>query len=91
MEGLSHKIIKVHLYQSIRESKNIIKIGHDTTNFYTYFFLTHLFIIHLFCQFLDLETQAATFSFTSHILYHFLSKVWGLRLSKMQDKYTLIS
>jgi hypothetical protein len=61
MEGRSHTIIKVQLYQSIGESKKIIKIGLHAAPIFTHFFLTHLFILHLLYQFLGPETQAATY------------------------------
>jgi hypothetical protein len=48
MEGQSHTIIKVHLFQSIGESENIIKIGHDAAPVFTHNFSSHIYLFYIY-------------------------------------------
>jgi hypothetical protein len=63
MEGRSHTVIKVQLYQSIGESKNIIEIGHDAAAVFAHYtqFFPHTFIYSTFIfQFWGPAPQGAT-------------------------------
>jgi hypothetical protein len=81
MEGRSHTIIKVHLYQSTGESKNVIKIGHDAAPIFTHTLPSHIYLFYIyFVSFWAVKPKRA------HIFYY-QSRPHTLTLAMTQHEF----
>jgi hypothetical protein len=74
-------IIKVHLYHSIGESNNVIKVGHEAAPIFTYTFSSHIYLSHIyFVSFWALKPKRPN-------IFLYQSRLHTLKLAMMQHQF----